>query len=328
MLRRTFLVCGLLACGIIGVLVARTGAEQSGPSSASEARIRYPECLVSFIKRYNIPVPAQEAGVLLSLEAHEGMEVEAEAMLGQIDDSEPQSKKKVALAEHAVAKAEAENDVDIRFSKASAQVKKKEYELNKAANDHAVKAKPITELERLWLEWNKAYLAIEQAGVKQATDKLKADAKEAEVEATENGIQRRKIVAPLSGEVIDIYVGVGEWLSPGSSVLRIAQMDKLQVEGKLSIKDFGPGQVINRPVRVVAQVGPNRVEEFQGKIVNVDARLLEGKYRAVAEVINRRDNGDGPWLLRDGMQPEEMIIDALPSKVAAPAAQRSGTGTR
>jgi len=309
-------------------LAAIVAAEQPAPSSEAEARIRYPDCLVSFIKRYDIPVPAQEAGVLQSLEAHEGMEVEVGATLGQIDDSQAQSKKKVAVAEHAVAQAEAANEVDILFSEASAQVKAKEYTLNKQANEHAVKAKPITELERLWLEWKKASLGIEQAKLKKSTDGLKADAKEAEVEAAENDIQRRKIIAPLSGEVIDIYAGVGEWLSPGAPVLRIAQMDKLKVEGKLSIKEFGANQIAGRPVRVIAHVGPNRVEEFQGKIVHVHQELIEGRYMAVAEVINRRDNGDGQWLLRPGMQPEEMIIDALPGRGPGAAAQRSAPGTR
>jgi multidrug efflux pump subunit AcrA (membrane-fusion protein) len=324
MLRTSF-----LACGVLVSLSAMVAAQQKAPPSAAEARIRHPDCLVSFIRNYNIPVPAQEAGVLQSLEAHEGMEVEEGATLGQIDDSQAQSKKKVAVAEHAVAKAEADNDVDVRYSEASAKVALKTYELHKEANEKAQKAVAYTELQKLWLEWKKASLGIEQAGVKKSTDGLKADAKAAEVEAAENDVQRRKITAPLAGEVIEIYAGVGEWLSPGARVLQIAQMDKLQVEGTLDIKEFGPSQIAGRAVRVVAHVGPNRVEEFQGKVVHVDPRLkIDGKYTVKAEVINRRDNGDGQWLLRDGMQPEEMIIDALPGKGPGAAAQRSGAGTR
>ena len=283
---------------------------------------------MSFIRNYNIPVPAQEAGVLLSLEVHEGMEVEAGATLGLTDDRQAQSKLKVAQAEHAVAKADAENDVDIRYSRASADVARKAYEMHQEANEKAQKAVARTELHKLWLEWKKADLGIEQAQVKKSTDSLKADAKAAEVEAAENDVQRRKIVAPLSGEVIEIYKGVGEWLSPGSHVLQIAQMDKLQVEGKLSIEDFGRNQIVGRPVRVVAHVGPNRVEEFQGKVVFVDPQLIAGQYVVKAEVINRRDHGDGQWLLCDGMQPEEMIIDALPAGAPPASAKRARTQHR
>ena len=320
---RSMLIAGGILCGwaSLGLHADRAAAQTPTPASGNEARIRYPECLVKLIDRFDVQVPAQEAGVLVSLEAHEGMEVEAGALLGQIDDSQAQMKKEVADAEYKVAKTEAENDVDIRYNEAKADVAATEYKLNKEANEKAVKARPLTEMQKLWLQWKQADLAIDQAKMKQETNRMTAGAKEAEVRAAEKDVERRKIVAPLSGEIIEINPGVGEWLSPGAPVLRIAQMDKLQVTGKLSIKNFGPVQIMGRPVRILAQVGPNRVEEFQGKVVHVDPRLIESRYSVVAEVINRRDGGDGPWLLRDGMQPDEMVIDALPGK-GGNAAQR------
>ena len=82
---------------------------------------------------------------------------------------------------------------------------------------------------------------------------------------------------------------------PGAPIVRIVQMDKLRVEGMLNIKDFGPDQIANPPVKVMAQVGPNRVEEFQGKVVFIDPELIKGgKYRVLAEVVNRCAEGDGP----------------------------------
>jgi multidrug efflux pump subunit AcrA (membrane-fusion protein) len=306
----------LLVCGLAVGLVA-PGARGQVTSSQNEAHIRYPACLVELIKSRDIPVPAQEAGVLMSLEVHEGMDVESGATLGQVDDNQVQMKKRVADAEYAVAKAEAENDVDIRFNKAKAGAAAMEFKAGEEANKLAAKAKTKVEMEELRLKWIQAWLGIEQAQVKQSTDKLKADARAAEVEAAENDIQRRKIVAPLSGEVIEVYAGPGEWLNPGASVVRIAQMDKLWVEGRLNIKEFGPDQISGRPVRVIAQVGPDRVEEFRGKVVFVDPQIEKGGiYRVKAEVVNRRAEGDGQWLLRPGMQPEEMVIDAGPSKLA------------
>ena len=321
----------LVACGIVSGLASLGMGQQGATSSSTEAHIRYPECLVTLIDRCDVQVPAQEAGVLLSLEAHEGMEVEAGMMLGQIDDSQAQMKKRVADAEYNVAKTEAENDVDIRYNEAQSGVAEMEFRLNEEANKKATKARPLVEMEKLRLQWKKAFLAIEQAKLKQSTNRLTADARAAEVAAADNDILRRKIIAPLSGEVIEITPGVGEWLSPGAPVLRIAQMDKLRVEGMLYINEFGPDQIQGRPVKVIAQVGPNRIEEFQGKIVFIDPELIKGskyKYRAVAEIVNRRAEGDGPWLLRPGMQPEEMIIDALPGKRSGTSAQRPASETR
>lgn len=314
---------GFIACGIVLGVALLGVAQQSISGSGNEAHIRYPECLVKLNDRFDVQVSAQEAGVLQSLEANEGMEVQAGQELGQIDDSQAQSKKKVAVAEHKVAQTEAENDVDIRFNQAQSGVAEMEYRLSEEANRRAEKAKPKVEMEKLRLQWKKAYLAIEQAEMKQKTNRLTADAKEAEVDAAENDINRRKITAPLAGDVIEITPGVGEWLNPGAPILRIVQLDKLRVEGFLNIKDFGPDQIANRPVKVMAQVGPNRMEEFQGKVVFIDPELLKGgRYRVLAEVVNRRAEGDGPWLLRPGMQPEDMVIDALPGKPSGTAQQR------
>ncbi len=319
---------GLVACGIVLGVALLGVAQQSISGSATEAHIRYPECLVMLNDRFDVQVSAQEAGVLQSLEAHEGMEVQQGQLLGQIDDSQAQSKKKVAVAEHKVAQTEADNDVDVRFNVAQSGVAEMEYKLSDLANQQAVKAKPKVEMAKLKLQWQKAYLAIEQAQLKQKTNRLTAGAKEAEVDAAENDIQRRKITAPLAGDVIEITPGVGEWLNPGSPIVRIVQLDKLRVEGFLNLKDFGPDQIANRPVRVTAQVGPNRMEEFQGKVVFIDPELIKGgRYRVLAEVVNRRAEGDGPWLLRPGMQPEEMVIDALPGKPSGTAQQPPRTAT-
>ncbi len=209
MLRVSIIACGIvLAAALFGV------AQQSTTGSSTEAHIRYPECLVKLIDRFDVQVSAQEAGVLQSLEAHEGMEVQAGTLLGQIDDSQAQSKKKVAVAEHKVAQTEAENDVDIRFNQAQSGVAEMEFRLNEEANRLATKARPKVEMEKLRLQWKKAYLAIEQAELKQKTNRLTAEAKEAEVDAADNDIQRRKIMAPLNGDVIEITPGVGEWLNP------------------------------------------------------------------------------------------------------------------
>ena len=197
-----------------------------------------------------------------------------------------------------------------------------EFRLNEEANRLATKARPKVEMEKLRLQWKKAYLAIEQAELKQKTNRLTAEAKEAEVDASENGIQSsRKIMAPLNGDVIEITPASANGSTRGRPSCASSKWTT-HVEGMLNIKDFGPDQIANRPVKVMAQVGPNRVEEFQGKVVFIDPELIEGgKYRVLAEVVNRGDKGDGPWLLRPGMQPEEMVIDAWPGKPSGTALQ-------
>lgn len=298
-----------LACGLAAFVAAGQPVRAAGEAHVTN-------CRVMLIR--DVPVPAQEAGVLVGLEVKEGMNVESGKLLGQVDDSQVQMKKKVAVAEYEVAKAKAESDINIRFNQAASEVAHKEYLANELANKTAQKAKPQVEMDRLLLQWRKAYLSIEQATLEHKTDGLTADAKNVEVEAADNDIQRRKITAPFTGEVVEIFIHAGEWVNPGTAVLRLAEMDKLRVEGFLNIKDYAPGQVSGRPAKLSARVGPDRTEEFQGKVVFVSPLVEAGEYRVWAEVVNRRDHGDGEWLLRPGMEPEMRIDVAGPRSAAAP----------
>ena len=79
-----------------------------------------PHCDVKLIQE--VEVPGIEAGVLMSLEAKEGMDVRAGITLGQIDDREPMMQKKISEIKHEAAKALAENDIDKRFAEKSAEV--------------------------------------------------------------------------------------------------------------------------------------------------------------------------------------------------------------
>ena len=84
----------IIACGIVLAVAPFGVAQQSTTGSSTEAHIRYPECLVKLIDRFDVQVSAQEAGVLQSLEAHEGMEVQAGTLLGQIDDSQRKARRR------------------------------------------------------------------------------------------------------------------------------------------------------------------------------------------------------------------------------------------
>ncbi len=75
------------------------------------------KCHVELIQE--VEVPGIESGVLMSLEAKEGMDVRAGTTLGHIDDRQPQTEKKINMLKHEAAKAQAESDVDIRYARAA-----------------------------------------------------------------------------------------------------------------------------------------------------------------------------------------------------------------
>lgn len=289
----------MTACKWLLMAAALLAGQAEAPRRAAQSpggEAVISNCYVSLID--TVKVPAQEAGVLVSLEAREGMQVEEGMLLGQVNASKAEHVKRVADAEKRVAEEQAKNDVNIRFSVAAAGVAKWEYEANKEANRRSQNAVAHAEIQRLLLNWKKGELQIEQAQVEQKIAELTAEAKAAEVDAAEDDIQRRKIVAPISGEVAEVFPHAGEWVNPGDPVLHIVRLDKLRIEGRLKVEEFAPGEIINRPVKVEVALARGRVEFFEGKITFIHPTVTGGSYRVRAEVVNRSENGQ--WLLRDG----------------------------
>lgn len=313
--KATFGTIALLTVGLAAVSVVGQESSSSPRTNANEAHIA--NCMT--FAKIEVQVSAQEAGVLTALTewAEEGKIVEKGTLLGQIDDGQVQSKLVVAKAEQAVAEAKAESDVNIRYSKAASLAKEQEHKLNLEAVAQAPKAKSLVAIEATRLEWQKAFLGIEQAERERKIDTLTAGAKAAATTAAENDVERRKIVAPISGEVTKVKPRVGEWLEPGKPVLWIADLQTMWVEGFVKASEYSLGQVAHKNVRVTAEIGPNHQKEvFEGKIVFVEKDIRGGEFRVRAEVQNRRDKVTNEWLLVPGMEPD-MDIQLGAAKLAA-----------
>lgn len=293
---------GLICCSALLLVCAVAWAQQSTPV-AVENRIQ--RCLVSLID--DIKVPAEAAGVLVSVEAREGLQVEAGTLLAKVDDNQVRFQKSVAEADLKVSKEKAENDVNERYATAAMKVAQKEYELNKRANETVMGTKSLVELQKLALTVEQARLQIEQSQHEMTIAKYETEGFAAKVDLANDEIRRRHIKAPVSGEIVEVLTHAGEWVEPGEQVLRIVRLDRLRIEGFLNAADFVPSEVSNRPVTVSVQLARGRTASFQGKIVFVNPLVdAGGVYRVWAEVVNRRE-GD-QWLLRPGLL-ADMTID-------------------
>ena len=302
-----------LSLSILAVTLALTGPEVSGPRPLpSEARIS--PCFVTLIEESE--VSAQEAGVLVALEAKEGMQVEAGTFLARVNDSKAQMAKLVAQAELDTAIEQATNDINVRFAIASEEVAEQELRINLEANKLHPNSKPVTEIQRLKLQHRRSELQIEQSDLELRVAKLTAKAKEAQVSAADDDIFRRQITAPISGEIQDVGPHLGEWVNPGDVVVRIVRLDRLRVEGAVHSNQFSQGEIIGRPVDVHVELARGRFETFNGKIVYVDPLVqANGEYRVYAEVENRQQ--EGQWLLHPGARAEMTIFTGVPADALA-----------
>ena len=285
--------CVLLAAGV-------------SPHGASAASVEVEPCFFSLIQE--VQVPAEEAGKLESVAVKEGQHVKVGDLLAEIDDTHALMQLKVAGYKLAVAKEEATNNVHIRYAAAAAKVTKAEYEMNVAAN-RDFPTVPEIEIRKFLLTYRRSVLEIEQAQMNQRIAALEAAVSQAEVEAAQENLKRRRITSPLNAVVVELHRRPGEWVQPGEPVMHIVQIDRLRIEGALNAEKISPGQVADQPVVVAVQLPHGRAEEFQGKIVFVSPLVeADGQYEVWAEVDNRPNRDSGHWLLRPGL-PAKMTIE-------------------
>ncbi len=273
------------------------GPAEDAALGGIERRIVLDHCLVSLAEE--VTVPAQDAGLLLRLEVAEGDLATREQLLGQLDDRAAQAAHRVAEAAHFQAKLQADNDIDVRYANAVAAVADADLLAATESNRHAPHSVTAGSLRRLELEQQRALLGVEQAEVRQQMSAYTVTAKEAEAEAAQLAVHRRRIESPLEGLVVEIFKRPGEWVQMGEAVLRMVRMDRVRVEGFLQVSQVGPQQVAQAPVTVEVQLENGRTETFEGQIAFVNPRVhAGGQYRVRAEVLNCRD-GD-QFLLRPG----------------------------
>jgi multidrug resistance efflux pump len=272
--------------------------------SAAQAADPVVDALVKFDK--DIPLPAKEPGVLIHLTLKEGDSVKAGQEIGQIDDSEPQMQKKVARYALDAAVKKAKDDVEIRFAKAQADVAKAEYDVLRETNKIAPKAITQVELRAKKLEWDRAVLAIEKSGKDQELATLEAWTKKAELEAADMAINRRKIIAPFEGEIVEIQRKQDEWVNAGDPILRLARRDVMHVEGAVEQSDFDPHELTGSQVSVEVQLARGRTETVPGRVIHVSPVLsYDGRFIVRAEVANQQAAGN--WILMDGQKAKMTI---------------------
>jgi RND family efflux transporter MFP subunit len=248
----------------------------------------------------DIKLAAKEPGVIVHLAVEEGAQVRSGEEIGKIDDSEPQIQKEAAKYAYNAAKKAAEDDVEIRFQKAAADVAEAEHQRILEANRQAKGAISESDVRKAKLEHTKALLGIEKTAHDQELAKFEMYTKAAEYKAAELAIKRRVLVAPFDGEVVTLYRKQDEWVSPGDPVLRLVRLDTMNVEGFVDQKLYDPHEVRDCEVTVEVEMARGRKETLKGRIKAVSPLIdHRGMYAVRAEVPNRQQ--DGRWLLRDGL---------------------------
>jgi len=273
--------------------------------SGSLQRAHMERCLVSILNE--VDVPTEEAGRLITLQVKEGDIVAAGHPLGQLDDQQARLSREAAMLERDAALTRANDDIEVRFSRASLNVADAELSQSLEINRKRSGAVTLSEIRRLKLARHRAELQIDRSNLELKVGMMNAKVQEAAVKSADAAIARRRLTAPLPGVVLTTYHEPGEWLDAGEPVVRIVRMDVLRVEGFLSAGHYSPSEIDGKQVMVEVELERGRREKFKGVVSFVSPLVHAGnKYRVRAEVSNRAQGRH--WLLRPGME-ARMTID-------------------
>ncbi|WP_339730923.1 HlyD family efflux transporter periplasmic adaptor subunit [uncultured Gimesia sp.] len=268
------------------ILLTIGGPVTADDQSTGSNDLRIDSVLVSLIEQ--VEVPAREVGQLNEMRVKEGMAVQKGDVLAQIEVTEAVLLMQQAKLEFHMALLKVENDVNLRFAQKSYEVAKAELQRAEDSIKKYPKSISKTELDRLKLTAEKAELEIEQAAEEAKTVKLEAEFKRNAERIAELAVQRRKVISPITGMVVQIMTREGEWVRPGDTVLRILKLDRLRAEGLINASRLQERDLKNRPVVLLVNPGTKQQIEFKGKVsfISPEVNPVNNQTRVWAEIEN------------------------------------------
>jgi len=293
--------CAMFVIAIHAVTLFAAHGSSLGESAK---HVTLEHCVVSLIAEAQIP--AKKPGVILRYAVAEGATVQAGDEVAQIDVAEAQVQVTVAKRQLEAAQKQAENDIDVRYAKAAAEVAKAEVAAAHDANSRVPGTVPNSEVRRLQLARERAELGIEQAEFQYAAAKMETSVAEAQLDAAKLEVTSRRIVSPIDGFVVRLHRHEGEWVDAGQPLCHVVGLERLRVIGFINVDEHEQHNVLGRKVKVTVPRIGGKSDDFIGTI-DFASPLVQpgGEYRVWAEVENRRR--DGFWILRPGLATQMTI---------------------
>jgi RND family efflux transporter MFP subunit len=220
------------------------GAERTGVRVHAEGRlVTYPGAEVT--------VGSEVGGRIVRLTVHEKDAVRSGALLAQLDDTDLRA---------------AYDEVRARMSEAEADLALFEADLARLAPLAASSVVSRQALDRTRHDRDAALARRDQA--------------RASIQRLDAATAKTRIVAPIGGEVIDRYANAGETVSPGSPIVRIADLHRVRVEAE--VDEFDAHRL---------SIGDRATITAEGSGATWNGRVEEIPDAVVARRLNPQDPG-------------------------------------
>jgi macrolide-specific efflux system membrane fusion protein len=263
--------------GLLVIPLVLFAAESGQDGSIVEAS----GALISVVEQ--VDVPAHQQGPITSILVEEGDLVEKGTLLATCDDQDALLAKQRAEIELETARADAENTIKIRLAEKSLELAESELARAKMSRERLQDAISDEEIEHRQLKVDEARLQVEQAEYEQQQARDKARLSENAFHIAERNLARCRILAPISGVVVQIHRQTGEWSEPGETLLRIVRVDRLRAEAYVDADELPMGVAGSRVRLTVSTPQGNRELDGVLKFVSPEVNPVDGRVRVWAE---------------------------------------------
>jgi RND family efflux transporter MFP subunit len=198
-------------------LSAALGVALVGPAGAAAVLVENNRFSCVIEPYSTIELATSDNGLLLEVTVDRGDRIEQGQLLARLDSS-------VEEAEVQLARVRAASTAAVESSRARLAFQKARHKRNKdLAGQNMIS---LEELEEIETEVQLAEHALRQALVNKELEKL-------ELDRAINVLDRRTILAPFDGVVMEKLLNAGEFADGDTKVLRVARMDPLRVQARL-----------------------------------------------------------------------------------------------
>ncbi len=305
---------------VVGQSLTQPPATQ--PSRDLGSGVKVQDCAVRFAEELNLP--STEAGLIAELSVTVGQPIGAGDAIARLDDRALKIRSRAALLRLASAQEHVKDDVELRYAETARAEAFAELDASRAIHNESSGAMPLANLRRLKLAVERAELEVTRAQKAAKQAQIEVDLRAADVAILDDTMRRYALSSPISGVVLQVFKQRGEWVASGEAVVRLARLDRLQVQALMSSDQCSPNECLNQPLSVnwTDPISGQKLY-LRGRVTSVQPqRLAGGRYRIQAEVVNERAADGKSWLLHPGTE-IEMVVYPPKGLISGIVADRS-----
>ena len=216
-----------------------------------------------------VVVSSEATGRILNFEVEEGMAVEANQMVGEIDSVQLHLQRKQLVAQQS-ALLGSRPDVKKQVAALREQIAKQNEELRRVENmlkDGAATKKQKDDIEaQIKILESQLDATLSTLDKNTSTINNNSAALEAQIAALDDRISKCRVISPIGGTVLVKYAEAGELASVGKPLMKIADLDNIYLRAYFTSDQLAKVN-LGDEVKVVADFGGEERYDYTGRVV-------------------------------------------------------------